>query len=132
LIALSLELPSFGKLALAQRITTAPARDEEEALPMSESPFAPDHRAVISYNARLGGVLFLVYLLFYVGFIYLSAFQRDRMAADAVGGVNLAVVYGLGLIAAAFVMALLYMLLCRSEPKASQSAGDGAATENGR
>jgi uncharacterized membrane protein (DUF485 family) len=100
---------------------------------MSESSSAAsDNQAVISYNARLGGVLFVVYLILYVGFIYLSAFQRDRMAADAVGGVNLAVVYGFGLIAAAFVMAVLYMALCRAEPKASRSIDNGTPTENGR
>ena len=35
-------------------------------------------------------------------------------------GINLAVVYGLGLIAAAFILALLYVWLCRgkSEPEA--------------
>lgn len=71
--------------------------------------------AVVAFNARLGVVLFLLYLLLYVAFIYLNAFRRDTMAADAVGGVNLAVVYGLGLIIAAFVLAIVYMALCRRE-----------------
>jgi uncharacterized membrane protein (DUF485 family) len=74
--------------------------------------------AVVAFNARLGVVLFLLYLLFYTGFIYLNAFQRERMAADALGGVNLAVVYGFGLIIAAFVLAIVYMVLCR---RASES-----------
>jgi uncharacterized membrane protein (DUF485 family) len=68
---------------------------------------------VVVYNARLGVVLFFFYLLLYVGFIYLNAFDRERMAADAVGGVNLAVIYGFGLIVAAFVLAIVYMILCR-------------------
>jgi uncharacterized membrane protein (DUF485 family) len=83
------------------------------------------YSSAVAYNARLGVVLFLIYLLLYVGFIYLSAFQRERMAAEIIGRVNLAVVYGLGLIVAAFVMALLYMVLCRREPAQSEPGEDG-------
>jgi len=70
-------------------------------------------RDVVSYNARLGVVLFLVYLVIYVGFIALSAFDRDLMAKPILGGVNVAVVYGFTLIAMALVLAIIYMLLCR-------------------
>jgi uncharacterized membrane protein (DUF485 family) len=69
--------------------------------------------AVVAYNARLGVVVFLLYLVIYIGFIYLNAFDRQRMAADAIGGVNLAVIYGFGLIIAAFVLAIVYLMLCR-------------------
>jgi uncharacterized membrane protein (DUF485 family) len=86
---------------------------------------ASAHDAVVAFNARLGVVLFLVYLLLYVGFIYLSAFQRERMATEVIGRVNLAVVYGFALIAAAFVMALLYMVLCRREPAATDTREGG-------
>ena len=68
-----------------------------------------------AYNARVGLILFAVYLAVYAGFIYLSAFARDVMAKPSVGGVNLATVYGFGLILGAFVMALLYMVLCKPE-----------------
>jgi uncharacterized membrane protein (DUF485 family) len=68
-----------------------------------------------SYNARLGLWLFALYLALYAAFVYLSAFRNDFMARPVLGGVNLAVVYGFGLIFAAFVLAVLYMLLCRDE-----------------
>jgi len=97
-------------------------------VPISETGRAA-RDAVVAFNARLGVVLFLVYLLLYVGFIYLSAFQRERMAVEVIGRVNLAVVYGFALIAAAFIMALLYMVLCRREP--AVDANDTAA-EGGR
>jgi uncharacterized membrane protein (DUF485 family) len=71
-------------------------------------------------NARTGLVLFGIYLLFYAGFVYLSAFAPEVMAQHACAGINLAVVYGFGLIAAAFVLALIYLMLCHpaEEPHA--------------
>ena len=69
----------------------------------------------ISHNARLGLVLFFIYLIFYATFVYLSAFRGDLMAQPALAGVNLAVVYGFALILGAFLLALVYMILCRAE-----------------
>ncbi|MCA9212674.1 MAG: DUF485 domain-containing protein [Planctomycetales bacterium] len=63
-------------------------------------------------NARIGLGLFFVYLLFYGGFVVLSAFSPDTMETIAFGGVNLAVVYGFGLIIVAFVLALAYGAIC--------------------
>ena len=71
-----------------------------------------------AYNARVGLILFAVYLAVYAGFIYLSAFARDVMARPSVGGVNLATVYGFGLILGAFVLAVVYMVICQREPDA--------------
>jgi uncharacterized membrane protein (DUF485 family) len=69
--------------------------------------------AVVAYNTRIGVVLFFVYVAFYGGFMALSAFRPDLMSRPFAGGANLAVVYGFALIAAALVLALLYMRLCR-------------------
>ena len=69
--------------------------------------------SVVAYNARVGVILFVVYVLFYGGFMALSAFAPDVMSRPSLGGANLAVVYGFALIAAALLMALLYMKLCR-------------------
>ncbi|MFO0810655.1 MAG: DUF485 domain-containing protein [Gemmataceae bacterium] len=67
-------------------------------------------------NARTGLVLFAVYLVLYGGFVGLSAFDPAAMERPAVAGVNLAVAYGFGLIAAAFALALVYAALCRRRP----------------
>ncbi|MGE3807727.1 MAG: DUF485 domain-containing protein [Gemmataceae bacterium] len=64
-------------------------------------------------NARYGLVLFAVYVLLYAGFIFLAVFRPEVMASEAVAGVNVAIVYGMGLIGAALVLALIYMMLCR-------------------
>lgn len=76
-------------------------------------------------NARIGLVLFGVYLLLYGGFVLLNAFSPDTMAVKPVAGINLAILYGFGLIAAALVLALLYGWLCK-EPQSTRGGGDRA------
>lgn len=66
-----------------------------------------------SRNTRLGLVLFAVYLAFYAGFVLLAAFSPDTLAVLPFAGVNLAIWYGFALIAAAFVLALIYGWACR-------------------
>jgi uncharacterized membrane protein (DUF485 family) len=70
--------------------------------------------AVSARNARIGWRLFLVYLAIYVTYCMLVAFRLDVMRAIGLGGVNVAVLYGFGLIIAAFVIALFYAWLCRA------------------
>jgi len=67
-------------------------------------------------NARVGFVLFVVYLLLYGGFVFLNAFAAGVMETTPIAGVNLAILYGFGLIIAALVLALLYGFLCKEEP----------------
>ncbi len=69
-----------------------------------------------SSNARIGMILFVIYTLFYSGFVFLNAFYPKIMESTPIGGLNLAILYGMALIIAAFVMALLYGFLCRSNP----------------
>jgi len=58
---------------------------------------------------RTGLILFSLYLAAYAGFMYLAAFRSSLLAQEVVAGVNLAVVYGMALIAGAFVLAVLYL-----------------------
>jgi uncharacterized membrane protein (DUF485 family) len=69
--------------------------------------------------------LFALYLALYLGFMLLTTFRMDVMAMSPFGGVNLAVLYGLLLIAAALLLALLYMW--RSRTPASPSTSRGAS-----
>ena len=66
-----------------------------------------------SRNARIGLILFGVYCLFYGGFVVLNAFSPGTMEQTPIAGVNLAILYGFALIIVAFVLALLYGVLCR-------------------
>jgi uncharacterized membrane protein (DUF485 family) len=59
----------------------------------------------------IGLALFWVYVALYGGFMALVLVRPDLLALRPFGGVNLAILYGMGLIAAAFVLAVLYMLL---------------------
>jgi uncharacterized membrane protein (DUF485 family) len=66
-----------------------------------------------SRNARIGLVLFTIYLLFYGGFVAINAFTPEEMEKTPFAGLNLAIVYGFALILAAFALALVYGLLCK-------------------
>lgn len=84
------------------------------------------------FNTKLGLVLFFVYLLLYLIFVLTSALATDMMDITLVAGLNLAMVYGFGLIFAALVLALIYGLLCKTElaePSGENSNGDGAKTD---
>ena len=61
-------------------------------------------------SSRLGLVLFWLYVLLYGGFIALVLTRPDLLSWRPLGGVNLAIAAGLGLIAAAFGLAVVYMV----------------------
>ena len=67
------------------------------------------------YNRRLGLWLFALYLALYVGFVGIIFADYRIMARQVFAGLNLAIVYGFGLILAAFVLALIYFVACRRE-----------------
>jgi uncharacterized membrane protein (DUF485 family) len=65
-------------------------------------------------NARYGGILFLVYLAVYAIFVVLNTFMPEIMDRVPFAGLNLAIVYGVGLIVLALILALVYSWLCRN------------------
>lgn len=75
------------------------------------------------YNTKLGLVLFLVYLVLYCGFVLLSSFSPKSMELTPITGVNLAIIYGFGLIVAAFVLAVVYGVMCIPETDPEDKAG---------
>ena len=79
----------------------------------SAVPKEKEDSAIVAHNSRWGVRLFAVYVIFYGGFMALSAFWPEVMSQPWVGGINLAVVYGFALIVSALVLALLYMRVCR-------------------
>jgi len=74
----------------------------------------------MTHNARIGLVLFCIYLILYCGFVFLNAFVPELMDTAPLFGLNLAILYGFGLIIAALVLALIYGALCRDEVIASE------------
>ena len=65
-----------------------------------------------SRNSRNGLILFAVYLLFYGGFVVINAFDPASMERTPIAGLNLAVLYGFGLIIGAVVLSAIYGVLC--------------------
>jgi uncharacterized membrane protein (DUF485 family) len=80
--------------------------------PRTAKPTIDDHADVSAANARAGLILFFVYLAFYAGFVGLAAFAPQVMGRPVLGGVNLAITYGMGLIVGALVIAAIYMWAC--------------------
>jgi uncharacterized membrane protein (DUF485 family) len=74
----------------------------------------PSHMTIqIIIRKRNGLMLFALYVALYAGFMFLNAFAPERMKQPVLAGVNLAIIYGMGLIVAALVLALVYMQLCK-------------------
>ncbi|HYO88312.1 MAG TPA: DUF485 domain-containing protein [Candidatus Limnocylindrales bacterium] len=77
-----------------------------------------------AYKARVGLILFVIYGLAYAGFVAINVFAPKSMGQIVFVGLNLAVVYGFGLILLAIVMGLIYHVLCvRAEDKVSPPEG---------
>lgn len=63
-------------------------------------------------KATYGIWLFVVYLLVYAGFVGINLLRPQWMGASALAGLNLAVVYGFGLILLAIGLGLVYNRQC--------------------
>jgi uncharacterized membrane protein (DUF485 family) len=57
----------------------------------------------------LGILLFGFYSVVYAGYILISTFFPEAAAAPFLAGVNVAVIYGVGLIVLALVLAVIYL-----------------------
>ncbi len=69
------------------------------------------------YKTVVGVWMFLLYTVIYAGFVFINVYSPELMERDVLG-VNLAVVYGFGLIVFAMIQALIYNHLCtRAEKK---------------
>ena len=78
------------------------------------------------YKTRLGVVMFIIYCAVYIGFIVTNVISEGQaMQIILFMGLNLAVVYGVGLIVLALVMALIYNQMCTSKERelAERSVG---------
>ncbi len=70
-------------------------------------------------SSRLGLALFAVYLVLYSGFVLLNTFAPATMEATPWARINVAVLYGFGLIVAAVVLALIYGVYCGASEEQS-------------
>ena len=78
-----------------------------------------------SEKAKIGLVLCVVYGIVYAGFVAINAVAPKTMGMNVVAGLNLAVIYGFGLIVLAIVMGLVYNHVCtRIEKKMNVAEED--------
>lgn len=63
-------------------------------------------------KTRLGIILFTAYALIYALFVVIGVMYTDTLGVKAIGNLNLAVVYGIGLIVLAAIMGFIYNLIC--------------------
>lgn len=68
-----------------------------------------DH--AVKRKTRLGIIFFFIYLLTYGGFVIIGVFNYDLLASNFTG-INLALIYGIGLILFAVVLGIAYNFLC--------------------
>ena len=106
MVSLSLSVSVFGE----KRMLHEPAAQS-----------GPDPAS--SYKQRLGVMMFCIYALFYVGFTAINVLNPSLMEVPVLLGMNLAVVYGFGLIISALVLAMIYNWLCTRKER--ETAGNG-------
>jgi len=66
-----------------------------------------------AYKTRLGIYMFIVYTLFYAGFIAINTIKPSLMQ-ELFMGQTFAVLYGFALILFAFVLAVIYNAMCNA------------------
>ena len=81
----------------------------------------PDASA--EYKMRVGVWMFLIYGAVYAAFVAINLLRPLWMEKTVLFGLNLAVVYGFGLIAFALVLALIYNALCAAHEVGSTGEG---------
>ena len=64
------------------------------------------------YKTRVGVRMFVVYALIYVGFIAINVINPLLMETIIFAGLNLAIVYGFGLIILAIILAIIFNAMC--------------------
>jgi len=79
----------------------------------------------VAYKTRIGLILFFVYCLIYAGFVIINTVRPSLMEINVFWGLNLACVYGFGLIIIAIIMGTIYNWMCtRAENRLNHQEGD--------
>ena len=93
--------------------------DEENI--MLHKPASPEKEDLaVPYKTRLGLQMFFFYASIYAGFVIINITKPILMEKTILFGLNLAVVYGFGLIILSLIMALIYNYLCTKAEKAAK------------
>lgn len=83
-----------------------------------------EHDNASDIKARIGFVLFVIYGVVYGGFVAINTFDPQSMSRTIIFDLNLAVIYGFGLIIFAIVLGLIYNAVCNHyERQLNQGGG---------
>lgn len=73
-------------------------------------------------KAKLGVKMFIAYTTIYAGFVLIGLTKPELMGLELLGGQNLAIIYGFGLILLAIIMGFVYNYFCtRMEDKMNKN-----------
>lgn len=81
-----------------------------------------------AFKTRIGIWMFILYGIVYLGFVLINSFNPGLMGSD-IGGLNLAVVYGFGLIIFALMLAFVYNAICSAAEEELNDPEDEPAVE---
>ena len=101
----------------------------KEGKMLNEPAGSSDYDHSSEYKTRIGMYMFILYALIYAGFVIINVTNAILMEKIIFFGLNLAVVYGFGLIIFALILALIYNHMCaKKESEMSKAAaGDSPA-----
>lgn len=71
-----------------------------------------EEKHVSEKKAKLGIKFFFFYLIVYAGFVVIGVLNYELLAIEVVRGINLAVIYGMGLIVLAVLLGVFYNYIC--------------------
>ena len=72
--------------------------------------YGPDNAA--GFKTKLGLILFFIYAVIYGIFVAINTVKPVLMEKEMFGGLNLAIVYGFGLIIFAILLGIVYNIIC--------------------
>jgi uncharacterized membrane protein (DUF485 family) len=79
------------------------------------------------HNSKLGLQLFAFYFAFYFGFVAINAMSPSTMEWQPWGGLNLALLYGFGLIVLALILAFVYGMFAQTSAASDSTAKPAAS-----
>lgn len=71
-----------------------------------------EREIVTQQKSKLGVRLFFIYFICYSGFVALGVFNYELLSTTVFSGLNLALVYGIGLIVFAVILGVIYNHYC--------------------
>ena len=96
-------------------LTTAEAARYLKVNPETLRTWAREGSVSAPKLGNLGVFMFIPYAIVYTGFVAINLIKPTLMEAIIIFGLNLAVVYGFGLILFALILALIYNHKCASK-----------------